>query len=94
MHSEALDEVQTTKTESKSISVKEEKIADNGDCSMQDNVKSLIPNLGFSGMFSNCTINISLSQNKYFLEVTRTLIYMHMSLIYSRCVNIHMFLMN
>ena len=49
--SEALGEQQTTKTECESISVKEEKIADNGDSYMQDNVKSLIPNLGFSEMF-------------------------------------------
>ena len=57
---EAADEEQATKTECKSISVKEEKIADNGDSSMQDTVKSLIPNQTFPGMFSNCTINISL----------------------------------
>ena len=69
------------KAECKSIRVKEEKITDNGDSSMQDNVKSLIPNLGFSGMLSNCAINISLSHNKHFLEVTCTLICMHVSLI-------------
>ena len=43
LRSEALDEEQTTKTGCKSNSVKEEKIADNGDSSMQDNIKSLIP---------------------------------------------------
>ena len=32
------------------ISSKEEKIADNSDSSMQDNVKCLIPNQAFSGM--------------------------------------------
>ena len=76
--SESLDEEQTTKTECKSISENEEKIADNGDSS-----KSLIPYLqvGFSGMFSNCTINIFLSHKKHFLEVTCTLICMHVSLI-------------
>lgn len=47
--SEALKEEQTTKTECKSISIKEEKIADNVDISTQDNVKSLIPNQAFLG---------------------------------------------
>ena len=47
--------------------MKEEKITDNGDSSMQDNVKSLIPNLGVSRVFSNYTINISLS---HVFEVT------------------------
>ena len=51
--SETLDEQQTTKTECKRVSVKEEKIAHNDNSSMQDNVKSLTPNLGFSQMFSN-----------------------------------------
>ena len=36
-----LDKEQTTKIECKSISVKEEKIADNGDSSMQDKMSSL-----------------------------------------------------
>ena len=49
LRSEALDEEQTTKTGCKSNSVKEEKIADNGDSSMQDNVKSLIPIKDFQG---------------------------------------------
>ena len=70
---EAVDKEQTTKTECKSISVKEEKIADNGDSSMQDTVKSLIPNQVFLGMFSN--------YDKSFLEVTHILICMHWNLI-------------
>ena len=47
--SEALDEEQAPKTEYKSNSVKDVKIADNGDNSMQDNVKSLIPIKVFQG---------------------------------------------
>ena len=47
--SEALDEEQALKTECKSNIVKEVKIADNGDSSMQDNVKSLIPIKDFQG---------------------------------------------
>ena len=70
---EAVDKEQTTKTECKSFSVKEEKIADNGDSSMQDTVKSLIPNQVFLGMFSN--------YDKNFLEVTHILICMHLNLI-------------
>ena len=47
--SEAPDEEQALKTECKSNSVKDVKIADNGDSSMQDNVKSLIPIKVFQG---------------------------------------------
>ena len=48
LHSEALDEEQAPKAEFKSNSVKV-KITDNGDSSMQDNVKSLIPIKDFQG---------------------------------------------
>ena len=48
-HSEALDEEQAPKTEYKSNSVKDVKIADNGDSSMQDNVKSMIAIKVFQG---------------------------------------------
>ena len=47
--SESPDEEQTTKIECKSISVKEEEIGDNGDSSMKDIVKSLLPNQAFQG---------------------------------------------
>ena len=49
LRSEALDEEQAPKTECKNTSVKDVKIADNGDSSMQDNVKSLIPIKVFQG---------------------------------------------
>ena len=65
--SETLDEEQTTKTECKNISVKEEKIIEKGDSSMQDSIKSLLLNQG--------------CYDKYFLEMTHTLIYTHVSLI-------------
>ena len=60
--SEALGKKQTTEAECKSIKVKEpeEKVKNDSDSSIQDKVKSLLPNQAFSGTFSNCTINISL----------------------------------